>query len=151
MLNVKLQALRIETSSHTLHATKIFSALANDRRLQILTALLRYDELTVNALVDMIGLNQSALSQHLAKLRHVGLVATRRERQWVFYHISSPTAQALLASYIRTEQVEICLCQDVKGVSESLQKLSPIDGGAPAGASLKPQILSKENRMKEMT
>jgi DNA-binding transcriptional ArsR family regulator len=42
-------------------------------------------------------LSQSALSQHLAKMRGDGLVATRREAQTVFYHIADPNAARLLA------------------------------------------------------
>ena len=42
------------------------------------------------------GLSQSALSQHLAKLREEGLVATRRESQVIFYRLDDPRAARLL-------------------------------------------------------
>ena len=47
--------------------------------------------MSVNDLADAVGLSQSALSQHLAKMREDGLLATRREAQTVFYRIADPT------------------------------------------------------------
>ena len=44
-----------------------------------------------------MDLSQSALSQHLAKMREDGLLATRREAQTVFYRILDPNAARLLA------------------------------------------------------
>jgi ArsR family transcriptional regulator, virulence genes transcriptional regulator len=55
------------------------------------------DELSVGGLVERIGLSQSALSQHLAKLREEGLVATRKEAQTVYYRICDPRARQVLA------------------------------------------------------
>jgi DNA-binding transcriptional ArsR family regulator len=43
-----------------------------------------------------VGLSQSALSQHLAKMREEGLVATRREAQTVFYRMADENAARLL-------------------------------------------------------
>ena len=54
-------------------------------------------ELSVGQLQDRVGLGQSALSQHLAKLREEGLVATRKESQTVFYSVCDPKAQQVLA------------------------------------------------------
>ena len=47
-------------------------------------------------LADEVGLSQSALSQHLAKMREEGLLGTRREAQSVFYHIADPNAARVL-------------------------------------------------------
>jgi ArsR family transcriptional regulator, virulence genes transcriptional regulator len=41
-------------------------------------------------------LSQSALSQHLAKMREEGLLATRRDAQTVYYRIADPNAAKLL-------------------------------------------------------
>ncbi len=59
----------------------ILSALANPRRLQILCVLIEAGEANVGALVGRVGISQSALSQHLAKMRDEGLVGFRRESQ----------------------------------------------------------------------
>jgi len=67
---------------------RILKAMGNIRRLQILYAL-RHTEKNVGELEDVVGLSQSALSQHLAVLRHIGLVKTRRQAQTIFYSIKS--------------------------------------------------------------
>jgi ArsR family transcriptional regulator len=59
----------------------LLSALANDRRLLILCKLVETGEATVGALADDVGLSQSALSQHLARMREEGIVTFRREAQ----------------------------------------------------------------------
>lgn len=71
--------------------------LANESRLLILCRLALARELPVNDLVEAVGLSQSALSQHLAKMREEGLLATRREAQTIFYRIADPNAARLLA------------------------------------------------------
>ncbi|MCP5410614.1 MAG: winged helix-turn-helix transcriptional regulator [Alphaproteobacteria bacterium] len=62
--------------------------LANDRRLMILCELKQAGEMPVGALADAVGLSQSALSQHLARLRADGLVETRREGQTIHYRLA---------------------------------------------------------------
>jgi DNA-binding transcriptional ArsR family regulator len=78
-------------------AAALLKALANEQRLLILCHLAAEGELQVSALVERIGLSQSALSQHLARLRAEGLVAYRRESQTLFYRISDPRAAQVLA------------------------------------------------------
>ncbi|MCI1012218.1 winged helix-turn-helix transcriptional regulator, partial [Pseudomonas oryzihabitans] len=56
-------------------AADFHSALANNKRLLILCKLL-HNEMSVGALAKAIDLSQSALSQHLAKLRALDLVST---------------------------------------------------------------------------
>lgn len=65
-------------------------ALANPRRLMILC------ELADGELLPIIGLQQAALSQHLARLRAEGIVVTRRESQAIFYRLGSPSAVATI-------------------------------------------------------
>ncbi len=72
-------------------AAGLLRLLANERRLMILCQLVG-GELSVGALQDRIGLSQSALSQHLARLREDGIVATRREGQTIFYRVADPAA-----------------------------------------------------------
>ena len=78
-------------------ATGLLKALANERRLLVLCHLAESGELSVGQMVERVGLGQSALSQHLARLREEGLVATRKEAQTVFYRICDPKAEQLLA------------------------------------------------------
>lgn len=68
-------------------ASKLLKALANPQRLRVL-CLLVADELTVGELNERLpDLSQSALSQHLARLREEGLVTTRRESQQIWYRL----------------------------------------------------------------
>ena len=77
-------------------AARLLKLLANENRLLILCRLVIAGEMSVGDLADAVELSQSALSQHLAKMREDGLVATRREAQTVFYRIADPNAERLL-------------------------------------------------------
>ena len=72
----------------------LLRTLANSRRLTILSSLAR-GELSVGDLIKRTGLNQSALSQHLARLRVQSLVATRRQAQMIYYRIADHEALAI--------------------------------------------------------
>lgn len=78
-------------------AAELLKLLANDQRLIILCRL-SDEELSVSELGEYVNLAQSALSQHLAKLRAQGLVATRREGQNIYYRLANPTAQKLVGA-----------------------------------------------------
>ena len=79
----------------------ILRALANERRLMILCKLVEWGEGSVNALAAAVGLSQSALSQHLAKMRAEGLVAYRRESQTLWYRIADERIEELFATLHR--------------------------------------------------
>lgn len=79
------------------HATEILKAMANRRRLEILT-LLADGEKCVGGLVTALGMAQSAVSQHLAKLRSAQLVETRRESRTIYYSIKGGTPAAVMAA-----------------------------------------------------
>lgn len=76
-------------------AARLLEALANPRRLMILCALAE-GERSVGELVPIVGLQQAALSQHLARLRAEGIVATRRASQMIYYRLVSPAAIAII-------------------------------------------------------
>ena len=76
-------------------AEAMLKAVANRNRLIILCELLK-GERSVGALQSAIGLSQSALSQHLARLRADELVATRRESQTIYYSLSSKPITRLI-------------------------------------------------------
>ena len=77
-------------------AADLLRALANAQRLLILCHLVTHEEMSVGALAETVGLSQSALSQHLAKLRAEELVTFRREAQTIFYRVHDERAQRLL-------------------------------------------------------
>jgi len=70
-------------------AAAFLKILANDWRLMILCELLK-GERSVGELEEIVSLSQSALSQHLARLRRSHLVKTRRESQTIYYSIADP-------------------------------------------------------------
>lgn len=79
-------------------ATEVAAMLAlmgNPRRLMILCRLAE-GESPVAALATEVGLSSSALSQHLARLRDAGMVATRREGQTIHYRLASPEARQVM-------------------------------------------------------
>lgn len=78
-------------------AAEFLTLLGNEKRLAILGHLLS-DEMTVGAIADKIALSQSALSQHLAKLRGFGLVETRRDRQMIYYSCKSEPVRKMLSA-----------------------------------------------------
>jgi ArsR family transcriptional regulator, virulence genes transcriptional regulator len=75
---------------------RLLRLLANERRLLVLCHLAGAGEIGVGALADLVGLSQPALSQHLAKLREDGLVATRKDAQAVYYRLADPRVARLL-------------------------------------------------------
>jgi DNA-binding transcriptional ArsR family regulator len=80
-------------------AESFLKAMASRHRLMILCEL-HEGELSVSALQEALGLGQSSLSQHLARLRADGLVETRRVSQTIFYRIDNPkVSRMMLALY----------------------------------------------------
>lgn len=73
----------------------LLSSMANAKRLLVLCQLVE-GERSVGDLAEVVGLSQSALSQHLAKMRLQGLVETRREAQTVYYRLASGEVRQLL-------------------------------------------------------
>jgi DNA-binding transcriptional ArsR family regulator len=65
----------------------LFLALSDKTRLRIL-AMMREREVTVGEFTDVLGESQPKVSRHLAYLRSAGLVSTRRDGKWIYYHIA---------------------------------------------------------------
>ncbi len=76
-------------------ASALLKALANEKRL-LIVCILAAGEKNVGELEEVIGLSQSALSQHLARLRRDGVVETRREAQTIYYSLKDPAVSQLL-------------------------------------------------------
>ena len=85
-----------EFEAHAAKAAHLLKLMSNERRLLVLCHLMTSGEASVSTLVDQIGLSQSALSQHLAKLREDGLITFRRESQTLFYRVCDARAERLL-------------------------------------------------------
>ncbi|MGS1121566.1 ArsR/SmtB family transcription factor [Rhodanobacter sp. FW102-FHT14D06] len=79
-------------------ASQLLKTLGNAQRLRVLCLLLD-GEMSVGQINEQLPeLSQSALSQHLARLRDENLVSTRREAQTVWYALPAGPAHAIIAT-----------------------------------------------------
>ncbi len=76
-------------------AARLLKLLASEQRLMLLCRLVD-GETSVGALAEHARLTPSAASQHLAKMRAEGLVATRRDAQTIYYRLADPAALRVL-------------------------------------------------------
>ncbi|MGY3450201.1 ArsR/SmtB family transcription factor [Bradyrhizobium sp. USDA 4353] len=81
-------------------AARLLSAMANPKRLMVLCNLID-GERAVGELAEQVGLRQSALSQHLAMMRALDLVATRRDGQTIYYRLASGEVREVLQTLYR--------------------------------------------------
>ena len=89
-----------DLKSDSSRAAAFLKAVANGNRLMILCEL-KAGERSVSSLEEVVPLAQSALSQHLGKLREEGLVATRREAQTVYYSVADGTVHDVIEALHR--------------------------------------------------
>ncbi len=68
---------------------EICKTLTNPKRIEILNTL-KNEEKTVTELVAALGASKANVSQHLAVMRHKGILATRREGVNIYYRVSNP-------------------------------------------------------------
>jgi DNA-binding transcriptional ArsR family regulator len=90
-------------------AAQLLKLLANEQRLLILCHLSAAGEMSVNGLVQAVGLGQSALSQHLAKLRADDVVQYRRDGTTLYYRLTDARAAQLL------DTLRGLFCPDLSG------------------------------------
>jgi len=105
-----MQVEKLQDSAR--RASALLKAMANEHRLMILCQLLP-GEKSVGELERVIGLSQSALSQHLARLRRDRLVTTRRQAQTIFYSLSGAEARAVIGTLygLYCEPADACAAQ----------------------------------------
>ncbi len=109
----------------------IFQALADPTRLRLLN-LLRRSEVCVCDLVEILGIPQPKISQHLAILRDVMLVTARKEGRWVHYSLSQPAT-------LLHKKVLGCMTEcfgDVELLADDLKRLDR--SGCATGACCPP-------------
>ncbi|MDQ6436812.1 metalloregulator ArsR/SmtB family transcription factor [Mesorhizobium sp. LHD-90] len=85
-------------------AANLLTMLGNEKRLAILRSILDR-EMSVGALAEKVELSQSALSQHLAKLRKSKLVETRRDRQTIYYSCRSEKVRTIMRALHNLYQI----------------------------------------------
>lgn len=90
-----IEPIQTSLESKVAEAAALLASMANAKRLLVLCSLVE-GEKSVGEMAALAGLSQSALSQHLAKIRLAGLVTTRREAQTIYYHLASDRVRAVL-------------------------------------------------------
>ena len=111
-----------------MQAENFLKAMANRHRLMILCELYK-GETGVSALQRALGLSQSSLSQHLARLREDELVTTRRESQAIFYSLANSNVSRTITLLYELFCAEEC-------EAKQKRKKAGQKGGAKASCSL---------------
>lgn len=96
-MSQEMQMELADLEANARRASTLLKAMSNERRLLIL-CYLTTGERSVGELERMVQLSQSALSQHLARLRRDGLVKTRRNAQNIYYSLDGEEAKAIMAT-----------------------------------------------------
>lgn len=105
---------------------EIFKTLANQKRLEILQ-LLAIKELTVSELVTMLGVPQANLSQHLAVLRKLNIVSTRKNGLMVYYRLTDKKIALVIKKLQEFLKVQYANDPQISQISLGLNKnLYPI-------------------------
>ena len=87
--------------------SEVCKTLASPKRLEILNSL-KEGEKTVTELVDILGVPKANVSQHLAVMRHKGILRTRREGVNIFYSVANEKViqACILMREVLTEQMQ---------------------------------------------
>ncbi len=75
-------------------AADLLSLMANEARLRVFVLIME-EEWDVTSLAAAVNLSQSALSQHLKKLRDAKVVSVRRDAQTIYYSCKSDAVQKI--------------------------------------------------------
>lgn len=94
--SVTLAHATADLEARAAEVADLLRELANEKRLLILCRLVELGEMRVNDMAAAVGLSQSALSQHLARLRETKLVAFRRDSQTLWYRIADARIERLI-------------------------------------------------------
>lgn len=93
--------------------TAVLEALANAQRLKVLGFLFA-NEVSAGYLAEKLGVSASAVSQHLRKLREVGLVTTRRDGQMIYYSADTVRAEA---AYVALDEIVAGFARQYRGAA----------------------------------
>lgn len=125
-----------EMTPKAAEAASFLKALANRHRLMILCELHK-GETSVSPLQRTLGLNQSSLSQHLARLREDGLVKTRRESQIIHYSLADENVTRMISLLY-----EMFCAEECSGENEKPRRKDKKSGAASLGLSMSKGRLS---------
>jgi DNA-binding transcriptional ArsR family regulator len=83
--------------------TGVYSVFGNPVRTRLIACIANYPK-NVSELISVCGLTQSAVSQHLRKLKNAGIVATRKEGKEVYYRLKSQKAAKISVLLLELEK-----------------------------------------------
>lgn len=101
-----------------------FKTLANQKRLELIQ-LLTHGEMAVHEMVEMLGISQSNVSQHLGSLRHSGIVKARKNGKAVLYSLTDERI-ASACSLIRQFLIEEKRIDGTGVLDDSVSELYPV-------------------------
>ena len=107
-LEAAAAARMAELQENARHVAGMLKAMSNPARLVILCQLVE-GERSVGELERTVGISQSGISQHLAVLRRLAVVKSRRQRQTVLYSLASDDIAAMMAA------IHAIFCREAKG------------------------------------
>jgi DNA-binding transcriptional ArsR family regulator len=81
------------------HAAKIFEAISNTTRRRIL-AYLSQTDLSAGEIAERFDIAKPTISRHLSVLENAGLVTSRREGQFIYYHVNREHLVANMYDFI---------------------------------------------------
>ncbi|MBA4502358.1 metalloregulator ArsR/SmtB family transcription factor [Marinobacterium marinum] len=115
-------------------ALDVFKVLADETRLRSVLLIQREGELCVCELVEALAETQPKISRHLAQLRKAGVLADRRQGQWVFYRLHGE-----LPDWVR-QMLQQVGAQEQAGLRQALARLEgmlsrPAAGGNACGVN----------------
>ena len=131
-----------------INPTLLFSILADATRLRILN-LLSQSEVSVFDLIDVLREPQPKISRHLAALREIGLVETRRHGKKVFYRIARQQDENL-NEVLRAAFLWLGQNAEMRGESEQVSRLNQCSIEIETSASEDVSVLAnKSNRLRK--
>jgi ArsR family transcriptional regulator, arsenate/arsenite/antimonite-responsive transcriptional repressor len=107
----------------------VFKSLADDTRAKIMMLVAQEQELCVCELTSALDMSQPKISRHLAVLRNYGLLADRRQGQWVYYRLHPE-----LPHWVR-EVISTTYKANKKWLTESVGRLAAMGDRPVRGAA----------------
>lgn len=99
-------------------AADLFKILSVDKRIEIIE-LLKKEPTSVNAIAEVLGITQSAVSQHLRVLKGAGLVKDERQGYWIYYSLNKDVLEICRQ---RLNRICTCGCSGGQGIMERMNK-----------------------------
>ena len=82
-------------------AVKVFKALADPTRYEMVRMLASHGEVSCQAFQERFNLSPSALSHHYRVLENAGLTSTRRDKQYLFHKLDGATLQRFVPEFVK--------------------------------------------------